>query len=126
MTHENETVNQPEGDGDTTVTVTTKCLDIVEQYRAGIIYKGDAIYEFAKAIPVGEDVSEESPGKTLESYIAMLDDWDRECTISDADEHREEAQDEKHSSNAGGRRHKRVERDVRLGTSMEYPQVGTG
>jgi hypothetical protein len=111
MTHENETANQLEGDGDTAVTVTTKCLDIVEQYRAGIIYKGDAIYGFAKAIPVGEDVSEESPGKTLESYIAMLDDWDRECTISDANEHREEAQDEKHSSNAGGRRHKRVGRD---------------
>jgi hypothetical protein len=29
MTHEDEAANQPEGDGDMTVTVTTKCLDIV-------------------------------------------------------------------------------------------------
>jgi hypothetical protein len=110
MTHENE-ANQPEKDGDMTVTVTTKCLNIIEEYWAGIIFKGDTIYEFAKAIPVGEDVSTESPGKTLESYISMLDDWDRECTISDADEHREEAQDEKHNSNTSERGHKRVERD---------------
>jgi hypothetical protein len=83
MTHENEAANQPEGDGDMTVTVTTKCLNVIEQYQAGIIYNGDAIYEFAKAIPVGEDVSAESPRKTLKSYITMLDDWDCECTISD-------------------------------------------
>src|ERR1700683_5347927 len=85
MTHENEAAEQPKGGvGVTTVTVTTKCLNIVEKYRAGNIYKGDAIYEFAKAIPVGEDESAESPGKTLESYVSMLDDWDRERTLSDA------------------------------------------
>jgi len=76
MTHENEPAEQSGEVGVTMVTVTTKCLGIVEQYQAGNIYKGDAIYEFAKAIPVGEDETAESPGKTLESYISMLDDWD--------------------------------------------------
>ena len=111
MTHENEAVDQPEEVGDTSVTVTSRCLDVVEQYRAGGIHKGDAIYEFAKTIPVGEDETAESPGKTLESYISMLDDWDRERTLSDADEQREEAQEGEHDSNAGRRGHKRVERN---------------
>jgi hypothetical protein len=82
MTHENEAVDLPEEVGDTTVTVTARCLDIVKQYQARSIYKGDTIYEFAKAIPAGEDEAAESPGKTLESYISMLDDWDRECTVT--------------------------------------------
>jgi len=38
----------------------------------GSISKGDAIYKFTKAIPVRETKAEKSPGKTLESYIAML------------------------------------------------------
>jgi hypothetical protein len=75
------------------------------------IYKGDAIYEFAKAIPVGEDETAESPGKTLESYISMLDDWDRERTLSDADEQQEEAQEEEPNSDANRKGHKRVERN---------------
>jgi len=86
MTHENEAAEQPEEVGDTSATVTARCLDVVKQYRAGSLYRGDAIYEFAKTIPVGEDETAESPGKTLESYISMLDDWDRERTLSDADE----------------------------------------
>jgi hypothetical protein len=93
MTHENEASEQPEDNGGTN-TVATQCLSIVDQYCGGIITKGDAIYEFTKAIPVGETEAEESPGKTLESYIAMLDDWDRERTLSDADEQREGVQDE--------------------------------
>jgi hypothetical protein len=112
MTHENEAAEQPEEEvGVTTVTVTTKCLDIVEQYRTGNIYKGDAIYEFAKAIPVGEDESAESPGKTLESYISMLDDWDRERTLSDADEQHEEVREEEPDGDAISKGHKRAQRN---------------
>src|SRR5882762_10256506 len=111
MTHENEAADQPKEVGDTPVTVTTRCLDIVEQYRAGSIHKGDVIYEFTKAIPVGEDGTAESPGRTLESYISMLDDWDRECTLSDADEHREETQEGEHNPDAGRKGHQRGERN---------------
>ncbi|KIM83784.1 hypothetical protein PILCRDRAFT_6681 [Piloderma croceum F 1598] len=112
MTHENEAAEQPEEEvGVTTVTVTTKCLNIVEQYRAGNIHKGDAIYEFAKAIPAGEDESAESPGKTLESYISMLDDWDRERTLSDADEQHGEVREEEPDGDAISKGHKRVQRN---------------
>ena len=78
MTHGNKAADQPEEVGVTTVTVMAKCLDIIDQYRTGGIYKGDAIYKFTKTIPVREDETSESPGKTLESYISMLNDWDRE------------------------------------------------
>jgi len=112
MTHENEATDQPEEEvGVTTVTVTAKCLDIVEQYRASNMYKGDTIYEFAKTIPIGEDETAESPGKTLECYISMLDDWDRERTLSDADEQQEEAQEEELCTEAGRKGHKRAERN---------------
>jgi hypothetical protein len=110
MTNENEAANQPEEFRDTSVTVTTKCLDIVEQYRAEDIHKGDAIYGFIKAIPPGETDTAESPGKTLESYIVMLDDWDRECTLSEAGEHREGAREEPSPDN-GERKQKRAGRD---------------
>jgi len=87
MTHENENENEAaEQLEEAPITITTKCLDIVEQYQAGNIYKGDAIYKFAQAIPAEENGAAESPGKTLQSYIAMLNDWDCECTLSD--EHR--------------------------------------
>ena len=46
-----------------------------------------------KTIPADETETAESVGKTLESYVAMLEDWDHECTLSDAneqDEHEEE------------------------------------
>lgn len=46
----------------------------------------ETLYEFTKAIPVRETETEESPGKTLESYVAMLDNWDQEQILSDADE----------------------------------------
>jgi hypothetical protein len=49
----------------------------------------ETLYEFTKAISVRETETEESPGKTLESYVAMLDNWDQEQTLSDADEQRE-------------------------------------
>jgi hypothetical protein len=106
MTHENEAAEQSGEAGVTTVTVTTKCLDIVNKYRAGNIHKGDAIYEFARAIPVGEDETAESPGKTLASYISMLDNWDRERTLSDADEQQEEAQEEEPNAAAIRKGHK--------------------
>jgi hypothetical protein len=97
MTHENEATDLPEGASGAADAVAVQSLDIVNQYHAGNINKGDAIYEFTKAIPVGEIETEESPGKTLESYISMLDDWDRERTLSDANEQREGAQDEPNS-----------------------------
>ena len=87
MTHETEVADQIEEIGDTSIA--SICLNVVEQYQAGNIYKGDAIYEFTKTIPAGEDETEESPGKTLKSYVSMLDDWDRERTLSDADKQRE-------------------------------------
>jgi hypothetical protein len=86
MTHEAEAVELPEGGEH--ATIATICLEIVKQYRGGNICKGDAIYEFTKTIPDGETDAAESPGKTLESYIAMLDNWDRERTLSDTDERR--------------------------------------
>ena len=65
MTHENKAADQPEVAGDQLSTVAGRCIEIIEQYWAETISKGDAIYEFAKAIPVGEDGATESPGKTL-------------------------------------------------------------
>jgi hypothetical protein len=110
--NENEAVGQPEEVSDASITVTTKCLNVVDQYRAVNICKGDAIYEFSKAIPAGEAGAAESPGKTLQAYIVMLDNWDHERTLSDTDEHQEEAQEDT-SSDYGGRKHKRAERGVR-------------
>jgi hypothetical protein len=106
MTHDNETSDQPEEIEVTTVTVTTKCLNIIERYRAGNILRGDAIYEFAKAIPVGEDETTESPGKTLESYISMLNEWDRKCTLSDEDEQQEEAREDELRTDVKRKGHK--------------------
>ena len=83
MTHEDETSDQPEGVESTSVP--SRCLDAVEQYRMS---KGDAIYEFTKTIPADTTETAESPGKTLESYISMLDNWDHERTLSDTDVHR--------------------------------------
>jgi hypothetical protein len=109
MTHENETTDQPKEASGTATTITTKCLDVVEQYRAGTISKGNAIYEFTKTIPIGEVGAADSAGKTLESYVSMLEDWDRERTLSDADEQREEGQDRPGSDIDLGS-HKRAER----------------
>jgi hypothetical protein len=92
MSHD-EATEQPE-DNRGADTVATHCLSIVDQYRGGTVSKGNAIYEFTKTIPVEETETEESSGKTLESYVAMLDDWDRERTLSDADEQREGAENE--------------------------------
>ena len=111
MTHENRAADQPEEARNPTGTVAARCINIVEQYRAETISKGDAIYEFAKAIPAGEDGTTEAPGKTLESYISMLDDWDHERTLSETDEQREEAQNEENNSGAGNKGHKQAERN---------------
>jgi hypothetical protein len=107
MTHEIEAAELPEGDEISSIAA--KCLDVVEQYRRGNTSKGDAIYEFTKTIPTGETETTEPPGKTLVSYVSMLDDWDREHTISDADERREGAGDEP-GTDADNRRRKRAER----------------
>ena len=82
MTHKNEPTEQPQGVAPTSVQ--TACLNVVEQYRRGQISKGCAIYEFTKSIPTGEDGTAETVGQTLESYVSMLDNNDRERTISDA------------------------------------------
>ena len=91
MPHESDEANQPEGVE--VSPITSKCLDVVERYRAEHIRKGDAILELTKTIPVDEAETAESVGKTLESYVSMLEDWDRKHTLSDAneqDEHEEE------------------------------------
>jgi hypothetical protein len=86
MTHENETADLPEGVGSTAIS--SACLNIVEQYCVDRTSKGDAVYELTKAIPSGETQAEESPGKTFESYLSMLDNWDYECIFSDSNERR--------------------------------------
>jgi hypothetical protein len=83
MSHKDEVSEQPKGVASTLVQST--CLNVVEQYRQGQISKGNAIYEFTKASPTGEAGTSESPGQTLKSYISMLNDWDREQTLSDTD-----------------------------------------
>ena len=76
ITHDNEATEQTEEIGGAADLITIRCLDVVDLYRAGNISKGDAIYEFTKTIPDGENESTEPPAKTLESYVTMLDDWD--------------------------------------------------
>ena len=70
--------------------VTTSCLNIVKQYHEGKIRKGDAIYEFTKTMPAGEIETAEPIGKTLKSYVSMLDDWDRERMRSGREEYQPE------------------------------------
>ena len=47
--------------------------------------RGLQFSNLSKPIPAEQTGTSESPGKTLESYIAMLDDWDHERTLSDTD-----------------------------------------
>jgi hypothetical protein len=89
MTHENEESEQPKGDAATSVQM--KYLNVVEQYWKGHHSKRNAIYEFTKTITPGEGDAVESIGKTLKSYIAMLDDCDQERTLSDTDVPRQRA-----------------------------------
>jgi hypothetical protein len=56
--------------------VSSQCLDLVEQYRSNQTTKGETIYKLVQTIPPGEAEAAESPQQTLESYISMLDDWD--------------------------------------------------
>jgi hypothetical protein len=111
MTHENKMTDLPKGVGDTAIT--SMCLDIVEQYQSNRISKGDALYKFTKTIPSGETQAEESPGKTLKSYLSMLDDWDHEHTLSDANERRDMERDEHHfeEDNEQHKRAREVQRD---------------
>jgi hypothetical protein len=88
MSHDNGAASQPEGVE--IPTVTSECLSIIDRYRAEQIQKGDAIYELTQTIPDEEIGATESVGKTLGFYVVMLDDWDRERTLSDADERERE------------------------------------
>jgi hypothetical protein len=91
MPHESDKANQPEGVK--VSSITSKCLNIVERYHAEHIQKEDTILKLTKTIPAEETGTAESVGKTLESYVSMLEDWDRKCTLSDAneqDKHKEE------------------------------------
>jgi hypothetical protein len=88
MSHDGESTNEPEGV--TSPTIATQCLDVINQYRTGQTSKGDAVYKLIQTIPSGEDGTAESPGKTLGSYLSMLDDWDRERTLSNGGEQRSE------------------------------------
>ena len=105
MTYENEMTDLPEGAGDTAIS--SMCLDIIEQYQSDRISKGDPIYEFTKTIPSGEIQAEESPGKTLKSYLSMLNDWDYKRTLSNADERRDMEWDE-HYFEEDNEQHKRA------------------
>lgn len=109
MTHENEAMEQPKEASGTATTITTKCLDVVKRYHTGTISKGDTIYEFTKAIPIGEVGATESVGKTLKSYVLTLEDWDQERTLTDMDEQREGGQ-ERPGLDVNLGPHKRTER----------------
>ena len=87
ITHENEVMEQTEEIGGMANSITIQCLVIIDLYQAGNISKGDIIYEFTKTIPDGENEPTKPPAKTLESYVTMLNDWDQEQTLSDADQH---------------------------------------
>jgi hypothetical protein len=72
MTHETKAMEQPECDGGANTVQPAQCLSIVNQYRGGGgSSTKETLYEFTKAIPVRETETEESPGKTLESYVAI-------------------------------------------------------
>jgi hypothetical protein len=81
MSHDGESTNEPEGVA--SPSIATQCLNVIDRYRTEQTSKGDAIYKLVQTIPAGEDETTESPAKTLESYISMLDDWDRERTLSE-------------------------------------------
>ena len=81
MSHETKTDHDPEGV--MSLSVSVRCLDIVEQYHTNQASKGETIYRLVETIPSDETEAVEPLGQTLESYISMLDDWDRDHTLSD-------------------------------------------
>jgi len=82
--------------------VSAVCTAIVDRYRSGAA-KGKTIFELTKAISTKQTEDAESAGKTLEPYIAALDDWDRERTISDAKKRRRSGPERVGSTSAGAR-----------------------
>ena len=76
MSHDGQSSIEPEGV--TISSIATQCLDIINQYRTEQTSKGEAVYKLVQTIPTGEDETVEPRGKTLGSYILMLDDWDQE------------------------------------------------
>jgi hypothetical protein len=109
MSHEVETSNAPEGV--TGSLIASQCLDIINQYRSEQMSKGDAIFKIVQAIPSGEDETMESPGKTLRSYISMLNDWDRDQTLSEGGVHSNEEREESRHQVTNSRERDRDERD---------------
>jgi len=76
MNHENEAVGQPEEVENSEVS--TKCLTVVKQYCTNQISKGDTICKITQTILTDETEAMEPPGKTVKSYVTMLNDWDWE------------------------------------------------
>ena len=69
MNHVNEAAGQPEGVQNSEFNA--KCL-------ANQISRGDMILEITQTIPTDETEAVEPPGKTIISYLAMLNDWAQE------------------------------------------------
>jgi hypothetical protein len=107
MNHKNEATGQSEGVWNSEVSA--KCLAVIEQYSRRPKLQRRRDTWITQTIPTDETEAAEPPGKTIESYIAMLDDWDREWTLSDTDEPRD-AGNVKHTpvrSETGGKRNRR-------------------
>jgi hypothetical protein len=114
MSHDGESTNEPEGV--TSPSIAAQCLNVIDQYRSERTSKGDAIYKLVQTIPTGEVGTAESPGKTLGSYVSMLDDWDRERTLSEGGErHGRERTDTEFDNERHGER----DRDARDETAEE-------
>src|SRR6267154_5186978 len=114
MSHDDESTNKPQGV--TNSSIATQCLDVIDQYRSEQTSKGDVVYKLIQTIPIRENETAESPGKTLGSYISMLNDWDRERTLSEGGE-----QHGKERENTGfdNERYERRDRDARDETAEE-------
>jgi hypothetical protein len=114
MSHDDEPANEPEGVASSSIA--TQCLDVIDQYRTEKMSKGDAIYKLVQTIPTEEDGASESLGKTLGSYVSMLDDWDRERTLSEGEER---CSGERANSDFDNGRYGRRDRDTRDETAEE-------
>jgi hypothetical protein len=95
MTHEPEAEEHTTEVTCETPSVATDCLNIIENYRSGRITKGEAVLDLTKTIPPETTGTGEPTAQTLQSYVGMLDDWDRERTLSEAEERRGESVNER-------------------------------
>ena len=126
MTNVDEVAEQPKGVEP--MMVQSTYLGIIEQFHQGQLSKGNAIYKFTKSITPGETESAESVGKTLESYVTMLNDWNQERMLSIADMPRQEMND-RTSPIGEDQGHKQVEEDEEDDTCDEplhkQPKINT-